>query len=515
MNQGSPYSVEDEKSLMTELWDTELSEDLEKFVMFSYPWGEANTPLHDKKGPRSWQRDELARISEHIKNNKMRMLMGENPTVYKSATASGRGPGKSAMASWLTHWNLTCHLGSTTIVTANTENQLKGKTWGEVGKWMTLSLNGHWFDTQALSVRPAPWFRDALEKQLKINWRYYYAEALLWSEENPDAFAGAHNENGMLVLYDEASGIHEKIWGVTEGFFTEPVLHRYWFVFSNPRRNNGAFFDCFHEHAAYWQTRNIDSRDVEGTDKDLLNGIIDKYGPESYEAKVEVMGLFPNQSDKQFIARDVVAAAVQREVMEDHSAPLIMGVDPARYGADKAVIRFRQGRNGRVIPPMKFSGLDNIALANKVIEAINKYNPDAVCIDAGSGTGVIDYIRAQGYKVYEVWFGSSSDSPEWGNKRTELWDKARDWMKGGCIDDDLDLRKGLIAPEFGPYGKTDKLILEPKEHMRSRGLPSPDDADAFCLTFAVNPARRDLRVSANSQGTERLAKDVDYDILNH
>ena len=37
------YSPADEQSLMTELWDPQISDDLEKFVMFAYPWGKANT----------------------------------------------------------------------------------------------------------------------------------------------------------------------------------------------------------------------------------------------------------------------------------------------------------------------------------------------------------------------------------------------------------------------------------------------------------------------------------------
>jgi hypothetical protein len=49
---------------------------------------------------------------------------------------------------------LTARIGSTTIVTANTEPQLKSKTWAELGKWNTLAINSHWFDYQALSLRP-------------------------------------------------------------------------------------------------------------------------------------------------------------------------------------------------------------------------------------------------------------------------------------------------------------------------------------------------------------------------
>ena len=91
---------------------------------------------------------------------------------------------------------------------------------------------------------------------------------------------------------------------------------------------------------------NIDSRSVEGTDKTKLNAIIDKYGEDSDEARKEVKGTFPRQSDDQFIGRDLVTQAMDRELQEDNYAALMMGVDPARFGNDESCIRFRQGRNG-------------------------------------------------------------------------------------------------------------------------------------------------------------------------
>lgn len=508
----SPHSPKDERSLMVELWDPRIADDPEAFVMFAFPWGKENTPLHNKKGPRTWQRDELQAIAAHIKSNKERMALGMNPVVYRSAVASGRGPGKSAFFSWITLWMESCHLGATTIVTANTEPQLKSKTWAELGKWHTLSINAHWFDKQALSLKPEDWFKNELAKQLKVDSTYYYAQAQTWSEENPDAFAGAHNEAGMLVVFDEASGIHEKIWTVTEGFFTEPVLHRYWFAFSNPRRNTGAFYECFNKHRDFWRRRHIDSRTVEGIDVDALNQIVKKYGDESDEAKIEVKGEFPSQGDKQFISREIVEGARERDLAEDRAAGLIMGVDPARFGDDKSVIRFRQGRNGRIIPPLKFKGLDNMQLANQCAELITRYNPDAVAIDAGNGTGVIDRLRELGYRVHEVWFGSKSAQKEYANKRTELWAEMRDWLKGACIDLDDDLKDDLVGPEYGFMGRSDQIMLEAKERMKQRGLHSPDDADALACTFAVKVARRDMRTSRVGRKT-RVAKDVDYDFF--
>lgn len=508
------YSVADEQKLMTELWDEQIADNPKNFVLFSFPWGKAGTPLEHFKGPRTWQMEELEAITDHIAHNKWLISQGKDPKMYKSSTASGRGIGKSALVAWLNLWTMSCNLGSTSITTANTEAQLKSRTWAELGKWHTMSLNSHWFEKTALSLRPQGWFEDALKEQLKIDTGYYYAQAQLWSEENPDAFAGVHNMKGMTLIYDEASGIPEAIWSVSEGFFTEPVLHRYWFCFSNPRRNTGAFFETFHKHRNFWVTRNVDSRTVEGTDSAVYDSIISKYGADSDEARVEVKGEFPRQGDNQFIGRDVVQRACERELQKDEHAGLIMGVDPARFGSDSTVIFFRRGRDARSIKAIDLKGKDNMEVANICADWINKTNPDAVCIDAGNGTGVIDRLREMGFRVHEVWFGSKAEDEAFANKRTELWARMRDWLGGGCIPAELrQLSDDLVGPEYGFRGNSDAIMLEPKEKMKKRGLASPDYADALACTFAVKVARKDTNVSRSNAKRRRRARGVDYDIF--
>mgnify|MGYP003423016618 CR=1 FL=1 len=502
----------DEQKLMADLWSIDLKEDPYKFVMYVFPWGKKGTPLEGHHSPRSWQIRELQAMAAHIHENKNLMKLGKAPKVYQSATASGRGIGKSAMVSWIVLWQMSCHIGSTVTVTANTESQLKSKTWAELGKWHTLAINSHWFDKTALSLRPAQWFDQALKDQLKIDTGYYYAQAILWSEENPDAFAGTHNYYGQLLIFDEASGIPSPIWKVSEGFFTEPILHRYWFCFSNPRRNTGEFFECFHKYRDYWKTRNIDARTVEGVDVSQLQSIITKHGEESDEAKVEVKGLFPNQGDKQFISRSTIQGAVVRELIQDEHAALVMGVDIARYGDDSTVICFRRGRDARSIPVVKVKGKDNMEVANLCAGLIQKYNPDAVCIDAGNGTGVIDRLKEMNFKVHEVWFGSKAKEDKWANKRIEMWAEMRDWLSSGCIPDDNYLLADLAGPEYKFKGHGDQIILESKEEMKKRGLASPDFGDALCVTFAVKVARNDLKSYRNRQ-TGKVAKGTDYRIF--
>jgi hypothetical protein len=507
------YSPQQEQELMSTLWDPALKDDLDKFVCFAYPWGKEGTPLVEHKGPRNWQRDDLQEISAHLKKQKDKMDLGLDPEMFRKATASGRGPGKSAYVSWLTDWMMTTRPGSTTIVTANTEPQLKSRTFAEIGKWTTLLINAHWFESTVLSVRPAEWFKHALVNQLSIDTGYYYAQGQLWSEENPDAFAGVHNPRGVLVVYDEASGIPPSIFNVTEGFFTEPVLDRFWLVFSNPRRNSGGFYDCFHDHKKYWKLRQIDSRTVEGTDTGLFNRLIEQHGADSDTVRVEVLGQFPKQGNRQFISNTIVRAAQTRKAESDVFAPLIMGVDVARYGDDLSVIRFRQGRDALTIPPIKFKERDNMYVANEVARWIDKTHPDAVNIDAGNGTGVIDRLREMKYRVHEVWFGGNAESKEWANKRTEMYADMRDWLGGGVIDDDPALFRDLTAPEYDYFGKAqDSMMLESKESMKDRGLASPDDGDALALTFARHVARRDARAGryGASAGRHGVCRDVDY-----
>jgi hypothetical protein len=131
------------------------------------------------------------------------------------------------------------------------EAQLRSVTWAEITKWLAMLMNSHWFEISATRIVPAKWLTELVERDLKKGTRYWGAEGKLWSDENPDAYAGAHNDDGMMVVFDEASGIPDSIWSVAQGFFTENTPHRFWCAFSNPRRNSGYFFECFPRQAGF------------------------------------------------------------------------------------------------------------------------------------------------------------------------------------------------------------------------------------------------------------------------
>jgi hypothetical protein len=215
---------------MARLWSPAIKNNPLAFVMYVFPWGEKGTPLEHFDGPRKWQRDVLLQIGEHIKRNNGKIDFD----TLRLAVSSGRGIGKSALVSWVTIWMLSTRIGSTTIISANSENQLRSVTWAEITKWLAMAMNSHWFEVSATRVMPAKWLTELVERDLKKGTRYWGVEGRLWSAENPDAYAGVHNFDGVMVIFDEASGIDDAIWAVTSGFFTENTPNRFLVLLLEP-----------------------------------------------------------------------------------------------------------------------------------------------------------------------------------------------------------------------------------------------------------------------------------------
>jgi hypothetical protein len=384
---------------------------------------------------------------------------------------------------------LSTRIGSTTIVSANSESQLRKVTWAEITKWLAMGLNSHWFEVSATSLQPAKWLTELVERDLRKGTRYWGVEGRLWSAENPDAFAGVHNMDGVLVIFDEASGIDDAIWAVTAGFFTENTPNRFWFAFSNPRRNTGYFYETFHSKRDFWDTKVVDARTVEGTDKAVYQQIIDEYGPDSSQAHVEVYGQFPSAGDDQFIGANTVDEAMKRVKYQDLSAPIVIGVDPARFGADATVIAVRQGRD--IVKIIRHRGDDTMTVVGYVIDAIEEYKPTLVVIDEGGlGAGIVDRLKEQRYKIKGVNFGNKSKNPiMYGNMRAQMWGDMREWLKTASIPNDRFLKTDLISPMMKPDSRG-TIFLESKKDMKARGLASPDAADAIAVTFAFPVAHR-------------------------
>ncbi|MDR1351527.1 MAG: terminase [Zoogloeaceae bacterium] len=445
------------------------------WVIQAYDWGHGE--LADYAGPRAWQSELLSDIGAHLQNPETRY----QPLMI--ARASGHGIGKSALIGMVVNWALSTRADCKVMITANTDTQLRTKTSPEVGKWSRLSITSSWFDAQATSIA-------SRDKDHAKNWR---ADLVPWSEHNTEAFAGLHNKGRRIVLvFDEASAISDRVWEVAEGAMTDEETEILWLAFGNPTRNTGRFRECFRRFRHRWQTRQIDSRTVEGTNKDQIAKWGQDYGEESDFFKVRVRGMFPAMSARQFISETDVTAAYGKvlNIAQYGFAPKILTVDPAWEGDDEFVIGLRQGLVFSILRTMTKN--DNDLTAASIIAQIETdQQADAVFIDAGFGTGIYSAGQGMGRSWTLVWFASESADMGCLNKRAEMWKMMRDWLKaGGAIPDDPQLRDELQAPEIVP--RVDgKIQLESKKDMKARGVPSPNRADALALSFAYPVSKND------------------------
>ncbi len=512
------YSPEQELELIGRI--AECKHDPVRFVHFAYPWGQDGTPLAKCKGPRGWQMRELEALAEFTKQAAQAHELGLEHPVYKSAKSSGRGPGKSALLAMVSHWHVSTHIGAQCIISANTETQLRKKTFPEMGRWFTMAINAHWFAIEGMAIEPQRWLAELVKNKLRVDPGYWNVAGQTWSEENPDAFAGAHNSNGLMILFDEASGIPGGVWDTADGFLTDPTPYRYHIAMSQMRRNQGRFYELFHDpRYSHWRRETLNIEGMEGIDQRWVSDFIATHGENSDQVRVEVRGLAPLTDESQLIDTESVQAACANNVPRVHeiNAPLIMGVDPAPRG--RTVIRFRQGRNARDCcgkdTTRVLNGYDNVQIASEIVRLWDYYKPDAVCVDFGMGTGVIDVLKHQHRrKVVEVSFGSKPMNPHsiWLTRGGELWAELGDWLPGGMIDSEAHPRPGnstdnprshvelyddLTKRGWEWSGREDnKKVPESKESLHKRGIDSPDDADALALTFAAKPPRRGYQAGA-------------------
>lgn len=472
----------------------EFADDPLGFVMVAYPWGQGE--LANEAGPRAHQVRFLSQIGAHLQNPETRYK------PFRKAISSGHGIGKSTELAWVAHWGVSTFEDCKVIIMAGTGDQLKTKTQPEVSKWFRLTVNAEMFEVNVTSIK-------VLEGGHETTWRVDFNT---FSEENPQASAGAHNKGKRLIIcYDEASGIPDVIWEKQKGALTDEGTEIIWIAFSQCSRSDGMFFEATHgSQRNRWNAEVIDSREVEGINIEEINADIEIYGINSDQVRVPWLGLFPLAGEGKFIDLHLVQAAQLRQAVAMVDDPLVAGVDLSWGGSDDTVIRFRRGLDGRSIPPIKIKGehtKNPAVIREKLADVLRRnFNGHSVAMmfldnsGVGGNAGAIlaGLLNLNFKNVMGVNFGDQAlDSKFYVLRRDEMWGKMKNWLRdGGAIDPDKDLAADLQKPML-MSDREQRIKLEPKDVMKKRlakmGLDStsPDDGDALALTFAmpVQPAK--------------------------
>jgi len=271
------------------------------------------------------------------------------------------------------------------------------------------------------------------------------------------------------------------------------------FIFGNPTRNTGKLYKvCFGSEAERWNHRSIDSRTCSIPNKEAIAEWLAVYGEDSDFFRVRVRGLPPASSELQYIDKARVKAAEQRVVQVLSDEPIVAGFDVSGGGSACNVIRFRQGLNGDIYPPWRLPGdhdKDRSIRVGKCAEILRdpKLNVAAMFVDSAFGAPIVERVKSLGFKnIHEVNFGGASPDMHQANYRAYMWSLAKDWLLHGQIPSkpglESDSPSGNLSQQLCVPGyhinRQNKLVLESKQYITERGEQSPDDADAFVLTFA-------------------------------
>lgn len=325
------------------------------------------------------------------------------------------------------------------------------------------------------------------ESELAVTFRHNGAQVRIFGADNPDAMRGVRLDGAVV---DEVAQIKPEVWDE----IIQPALsdRKGWAWFIGTPKGINLFSSLYFaaDNKPDWARARYTVYDTDALDPDEVARLRSTMAEQAFAR--EYLCDFSAAGDDQLIGLSDVETAAHRlyKPKEMDYAPRILGVDPARFGDDRSVIFKRQGL--QAFNPLVYRGIDNMELAGRVADTITQWQPDAVFIDAGAGSGVIDRLRQLGFDVVEVNFGGRANDARYTNKRTEMWHLLADAVKTGlAIPNDNALKLELATPTYR-YDAANRIALESKDDIKKR-LPdagSPDLADALALTYAQPVIKR-------------------------
>lgn len=398
----------------------------------------------------------------------------------KMSVRSGHGTGKSTSASWAMLWYVLLRFPNKVVVTAPTSKQLFDALFAELERWINqlpkqlqpmLTVKS---DKVELTAAPSEAFISARTSRA----------------ETPEALAGVHSENVMLVV-DEASGVPEKVFEAASGSMSGHNATT--ILLSNPTRSSGTFFESQTRLAGSWWTRRWSCVDSPLVSEEFVDEMRMRYGEDSNAFRIRVLGEFPLADDDTIIPFHLVESAMHRDIETDELATTVWGLDVARFGSDKTALAKKKGNV--ITEVSSWQGLDLMQTVGRVKAEYDglpiSLRPAEILVDViGMGGGVVDRLRELGLPVRGINVGESpSMGDTYTNLRAELWFKMRGWLeqRGAKLPKNEQLIAELTSIRYS-FVSSGKMKAESKDEMRKRGLASPDLADAVCLTLASDAA---------------------------
>jgi hypothetical protein len=440
-----------------------------------------------KRDPIQFVRDNFHEEPDEWQKSALLAFVNPDPKFWRISLQACAGPGKSTLMAWCALLGMSCYgargehpKGAAISVTSD---NLKDNLWAEIAKWHNrsefLRAAFVWTKERYFSRdHPETWFLSARSFSKTAN-----------EDEQGRTLSGLHSQY-VFIFIDESGEIPISVLKAAEQALSTAKFGKIMQA-GNPTSMEGMLFAAATRFSHLWHVIRI-TGDPDAPDRspripiDRAREQIETHGREDPWVMAYILGKFPPSSINALLGPDEVAAACRRNPMKSDFqwSQKRVGVDVARFGDDCTVLFPRQGIQSYTPVVMRHARTNDIAA--RIVAARAKWGTEAEFVDdtGGYGAGVIDFLLQSGVGAFPVNFSGKADDPRYYNKRTEMWWRMAEWVKGrGALPDDAQLSRELTAPLYSYQGG--KIKLEEKDQIKKRLGFSPDRADALALTFAL------------------------------
>jgi len=286
-----------------------------------------------------------------------------------------------------------------------------------------------------------------------------------------------------------------------------------WLSIIGTAKTRGAFFKQFRyaqKHPDEWYSAVFKASETDAIHPEELRQMRDQMGPNEYARELECS--FEVEGYDQLVSGADIEEARDRAVPADPNLPVVFGVDVARFGDDRSVLVVREGQ--RLVDCLIWKGKDLMETAQRVANHANLYRPRMIFVDGiGVGGGVIDRLRHLGFtNVEDVNVArKAADDRKFANHRAECYARLRDWLrKDASIHENFKFAQEFeddVTSITYTYDNRGRLLIESKDDLKAKGLPSPDIADAVALTFSQQFPTYDVaRLNGRGQQSQYVAE---------
>ena len=319
----------------------------------------------------------------------------------------------------------------------------------------------------------------------------------------------------LLIIIDEAKSVENEIFQAFDRCSFAVLL-----MVSSPGLKMGRFYDAFTTHRdKYTYVKQVGLKDCPHISEERIRDVVETYGERAPFVRSTIYGEFMAEDESTPMAvsyerlRAVIECPPHARVSSEKT-----GFCDFAAGGDENVLAIRSGN--KLLELIAWRERDTSAAVGRFIIEFRKHGLRASQIwgDAGGlGIPMCDMLRDAGWPINRSNFGGKARNDQlYLNVGTEIWAVlARQIERGEIVlINDPTLFAQLTTRKL-LYDAKGRVRLEPKDVMASRGLRSPDRADATAACFYYNDSGGYYRPSqhrggqASGQGFYRPSMDED------